>query len=199
MELEHNRPLSVYWINQWVNNKEYTNRWLWKNKVIYMKKQAYPNQKVTWTTPWAWVAPLYCIKLHFQHFVKIKCQHHSSVVHGTDINRDINIHRPERYLWRLCLQSSKISAWKGKNWVKCSDSLSTQYKSCSWKMSICPSTALFIILQKNTWMKEKDFFALGYMTLWDPSPPRYTGWSHATYFPFVHVQRIVVVAESKAR
>lgn len=63
----------------------------------------------------AWAAPLHYMELHFQHFVKIKYQYHSSIVNDTDINRDINIHKPEKYLWRLCLHSSEKSAWKGKN------------------------------------------------------------------------------------
>lgn len=39
---------------------------------IYMKiQQAHPDQKVTWTTPWAWAGPLHYMELCFQHFVKI--------------------------------------------------------------------------------------------------------------------------------
>lgn len=53
----------------------------------------------------------YYSELSFQYFVKLKYQHHSSVVNDTYINKDINIHQPERYLWKLCLHSSKNKMW----------------------------------------------------------------------------------------
>lgn len=156
---------------------EQTNEWIQKYKNVQIKKKECTNRLLsTWIqqaslnhkfTPWAWAAPLPYTELYFQHFVKIKCQHHSSVVNSTDINRDINIHRAKRYPWSPCLHYSETFAWKGTNWVKCSGSLSTHYKSSSCKMSIYLSTnCVYHSIRKH--MDETKGLVL-HMTLLEPS------------------------------
>lgn len=169
--------------------------------VIYMNTSI-SKPKVTWPTLRAWAAPLYYMELYLQYFVKMQYQHHSSVVNGKDINRDINLHRPGRYLRSLCLHSTKTSAWKGKNWVKCSGSLSAQYKSSSWKVTIYPSpSSVYHCIRKHMDERKGLFFCV---TIHDTvcvnyHLPRSTVSSHTTYTPFIYAQRLVVVAEGKAR
>lgn len=126
--------------------------------------------------------------------VKIKCQHHSSVVNSTGINRDINIHRPKRYPWSPCLHYSETFAWKGTNWVKCSGSLSIHYKSSSWKMSIYLSTnCVYHSIRKH--MDETKGLVL-HMTLLEPSfyLSQLCGLT-SLISPWFMLQRIVLVAE----
>lgn len=101
------------------------------------------------------------MELYLQQFVKIEYQHDSSVVNSTDIDRDINTHRPKWYLWRPCLHYSETFAWKRKNCIKCSGSLSTQYKSSSWKEEHLSINQLCLSFYKKAhgWTK-KDFLCI---------------------------------------
>lgn len=130
------------------------------------------------------------MELYLQHFVKIKCQHHSSVVNSTDTNRDINIHRPKTYPWSPCLHYSETFAWKGTNWVKSSGSLSTHYKSSSWKMSIYLSTnCVYHSIRKH--MDETKGLVLHQDTwhCWNHHLPKSTVWSHIIYIPLIYVTK----------
>lgn len=131
---------------------------------------------------------------------QMKYQHHSSAVNGTDSKRDINTgHKGICEGLVYILPKHRIGRGKTEFNVQVVCLHNINHLAERWTFIYRP--ALFIIVQENTWMKEKAFFCI---TIRDAvymnhHLPRSTVWSHTTYRLFIYVQRIVVVAERKAR
>lgn len=78
----------------------------------------------------------------------------------------------------------------GKGKTECLGSLSTQYKSSSWKMHIYPSAnSTCHSTTKHMDARKELFCCRVHDTVYEPSPGRFNVVSHTTYFPYVHTQR----------